>query len=206
MKNRSVIETLALSMCLAFASEAAAEQNQKNTGAEQEATSPGDPMPAAGSATAGQGQAANVDPSTKQFVISAAGGGIAEVEMGRLALGKSSDPDVKEHAQKMIDDHTKANAELERIASAKGIAVPKEADAKHKETLQRLSGLDGKEFDREYIREGGVKAHREMQQLFKTQAESGKDPEVQAFARKTLPVVEEHLKHSQMMADGDQKR
>jgi putative membrane protein len=142
-----------------------------------------------------------VSDADKQFMMKAASGGIAEVELARLALKKSNSPEVKKHAQHMIDDHTKANDELKGIASSKGVSLPTEPDAKHKQVMTKLEGLSGDAFDKEYIKSAGVEAHKEMQALFKQQTNIGQDAEVKAFATKTLPVVEEHLTHSQKLAD-----
>jgi putative membrane protein len=81
------------------------------------------------------------------FVTAAAHGGMAEVEMGRLAVQKASDEAVKHFEQHMIDDHTKANDELKVIASQKGFTLPTTVSAKDKATIDRLSRLDGAAFD-----------------------------------------------------------
>ncbi len=147
-----------------------------------------------------QQKADSVASGDKQFMLKAAGGGIAEVELGKLALEKASSPEVKHHAQHMIDDHTKANDELKGIASTKGIALPAAPDPKHQALIDKLKGLSGNDFDKTYIREAGVNAHKEMQTLFKDESKSGQDAEVKAFAQKTLKVVEEHLNDSQKLA------
>ncbi len=127
------------------------------------------------------------------WINKAAQGGMAEVELGQLAQSKASSNAVKQFGQRMVDDHTKANDELKRIAADKGITLPSGLDAKSQATKDRLSKLSGKEFDHAYM-EDMVKDHREDIAEFKKEASSGKDPEVKAFASKTLPTLEEHLK------------
>lgn len=144
--------------------------------------------------------AAGITEKDKDFMAKAAGGGIAEVEMAKLALEKASSPEVKKHAQHMIDDHTKSNEELKSLASKKSVTLPATPDEKHKATIDRLRGLSGQEFDKEYIREAGLHAHKEMQTLFKDAGTSAEDADVKAFAQKTLGVVEEHLGHSEKLA------
>src|SRR5262249_7235811 len=58
----------------------------------------------------------------REFVMKAAEGGKAEVELGQLAVSKASNADVKQFAQRMVDDHGKANQELMQLAQTKGIA------------------------------------------------------------------------------------
>jgi putative membrane protein len=127
------------------------------------------------------------------WINKAAQGGMAEVELGQLAQSNASSDAVKQFGKRMVDDHTRANDELKRIAADKGITLPSGLDAKSQATKDRLSKLSGKEFDRAYM-EDMVKDHRVDVAEFKKEAASGKDPEVKAFASKTLPTLEEHLK------------
>lgn len=134
--------------------------------------------------------------SDSHFVLDAAKGGLAEVEMGRLAAEKASSPDVKQFGQRMVDDHSKANDELKAVASQKGLTLPTELAAADKATLDRLSKLSGEAFDRAYMSDM-VKDHRKDVAEFKKEATAGKDADVKAFAGKTLPTLEEHLKMAQ---------
>jgi putative membrane protein len=127
------------------------------------------------------------------FVKEVAMGGMAEVELGQLASDKGTNPRVKEFAQQMVTDHGKANDELKSIAGSKNISLPMALDAKHKATKERLAKLTGVAFDRAYINEM-VTDHRAAAAAFKRESQSGKDPEIKAFAAKTLPTVEGHMK------------
>jgi len=126
------------------------------------------------------------------FVMKAAEGGLAEVELGNLAKDKASDPDVKKFGQQMVDDHTKANDDLKSVASGKGITLPTEPNAKHKAEYDRLSKLSGAEFDKAYMR-AMVADHQADVNEFRHESQSGADPDVKAFAAKTLPTLEHHL-------------
>jgi putative membrane protein len=137
--------------------------------------------------------AASTSTGTAKFAKDAAVGGLAEVEMGRVATQKASNPRVKEFGQKMVDDHTKANSELKQAASQDGIDVPSELDAKEKKTLDRLSGLSGAAFDKAYMSDM-VKDHKKDVAEFDKEAKSGKDSAVKKFAESALPTLREHLK------------
>src|SRR4051812_34394375 len=123
--------------------------------------------------------------------------GMAEVELGRLAADKASNADVKKFGQRMVDDHTKANDELKMIASSKNITLPTAVDAKHKATADRLSKLSGAAFDAAFM-QTMVQDHRKAVASFKRESQTGKDAEIKAFAGKTLPTLEDHLKMAQM--------
>ena len=131
-----------------------------------------------------------------QFVMKVASDGIAEVELGRLAADKASSPDVKKFAQRMVDDHSKANDELKTLAQNKNITLPAAIDAKHKAHVDRLSKLSGEAFDRSYMRDM-LMDHQKAVAAFRTESKSGKDADVKAWAGKTLPTLEEHLKLAQ---------
>src|SRR5580700_4576930 len=77
----------------------------------------------------------------KKFVREAAQGGLAEVELGKLATEKASNDEVKKFGQHMVDDHTKAGDELKEVASSKGIQIAQQLSAKDKLTKERLSKL-----------------------------------------------------------------
>ncbi len=129
----------------------------------------------------------------KKFAMTAAQGGMAEVAMARVALERASSDDVKQYAQKMIDDHTKANEELMQLASSKGLSLPTAPDAKHEAMMQKMMKLSGANFDREYVKMAGVKDHENMAKLFMDEQMKGKDADIKGFASKTLPTVQMHL-------------
>lgn len=130
------------------------------------------------------------------FVKKAAEGGMAEVEFGKLAQQKASSPEVKNFAQRMVDDHSKANDELKAIASKKDITLPTALDSKDKATYNRLSKLSGAAFDRAYMADM-VKDHRADVSDFQYEARAGQDSDVRGFASKTLPTLQDHLKEAQ---------
>jgi putative membrane protein len=130
--------------------------------------------------------------SPNGFLTEAAKGGMAEVQLSQVAAGKAQNADVKKFAQKMIEDHTNANAELKQLAGKKTVTLPTELDAEHKTIKDRLSGLSGAEFDKEYVN-AMVADHEKSVALFKSQAEKGTDADAKAFAAKTLPKLQMHL-------------
>jgi len=129
----------------------------------------------------------------EKFAVKASEGGMAEVNMGRLAAKRASNADVKEFGEKMVKDHTRVNKELMSLANKKGLKLARSMDEKHKKMFDKLGKLEGAEFDREYMATM-VKGHEEMVKLFEGQGKSGKDDDLKQFAEKTLPGVKMHLK------------
>ncbi len=134
------------------------------------------------------------------FVKKASCGGMAEVKAAETALQKASDANVKQFAQRVVDDHAKANRELEDLASRKGWKVEKTIEEKHQKELDKLNGMSGQEFDKAYM-DCQLKAHEEAVKLFKQESKSGQDPDLKAWATKTLPTLEEHLRLAQSASE-----
>jgi putative membrane protein len=130
------------------------------------------------------------------FVMKAAKGGLAEVQLGQLAADKASSDEVKKFGQRMVTDHGKANDELKSLAQQKNITLPTDLDAQDKALHDRLTKMSGAAFDRAYMQHM-LADHRKDVNEFKRESTNGKDPEVKAWAGKTLPTLEEHLKMAQ---------
>lgn len=137
--------------------------------------------------------------SDRTFVHKAAEGGLAEVELGKLAAERASSQDVKQFGQRMVDDHTKANDQLKQVASEEGITLPDKLSAKDEATKDRLEKLSGEQFDHAYMRDM-VTDHTKDVTEFRTEAKAGKDASVKNFAQQTLPTLEDHLKQAKSIA------
>ncbi len=134
----------------------------------------------------------NVSSSDSSFMYKAAQGGMAEVELGKMASTKAQNADVKQFGQQMTADHTRANNELKTLAAGKNVTLPADVGAMHKATMDKLSKLSGAEFDKEYVK-AMVEDHEKDVAEFQKQADSGTNADVKAFATKTLPTLKMHL-------------
>jgi putative membrane protein len=141
---------------------------------------------------------ATVNQEDQRFAKEAGTGGLAEVELSKIAQ-KSANAEVKSFADRMVQDHTKANQELTTIASGLGIDVPKTLDTEHERIRQKLAGLHGKAFDEQYVRDM-VEDHNKTVMLFQTEERSGHTPELKEFAQKTLPILQTHQKMAQELS------
>jgi putative membrane protein len=131
--------------------------------------------------------------SDQIFVMKAVMGGMEEVTLGKLAMQQASSPDVKNFGKRMADDHLKANEELLAIADKKGYKVPEQVSAKARQEIDKLASFQGQNFDQMYMT-NMVQDHKKDIAEFENQAKNGQDPDVKAFAEKTLPTLREHLK------------
>jgi len=134
-----------------------------------------------------------------EFVQKAAVGGMAEVKMGQIASQQGENADVRKFGQRMVTDHTKAGLELMQIAAKKNIAIPRELDKKHADMVSKFQASKGADFDKAYMSHM-VKDHEEDVALFEKEAKNGTDPDVKAFAAKSLPTLKEHLQMAKDIA------
>jgi putative membrane protein len=153
-------------------------------------------LSAASSATIAA-EAESTPPAPSVFVKKAALDGMTEVEAGKVALSRSQDPDIRNFAQRMVDDHGKANEELESLAKSKGIMAPKKLDAEHEAMLNQLKAKTGKDFDHAYAEHMNMD-HSKAIALFESAAGSN-DPDLARFAKKTLPTLKEHKELAQTL-------
>ncbi len=127
-----------------------------------------------------------------KFATTAAAGGMAEVEIAKLAESKTQNAQIKDFAQMMVTDHGKANDELMGIAKTKNITLPATLDADHQKKMDDLSKMSGKDFDKAYV-DAMVDGHKKTLSLMQDEAKNGKDADLKAFAAKTAPTVQMHL-------------
>lgn len=133
------------------------------------------------------------------FLTKAGVGGMMEVEAGNLALQKSKNPAVLEFARMMVKDHTAANTELALIAKDKGLQLPNTFPKEEQAHMDAMTSIKGDGFDRHYM-QMMVTDHVKTLDLFRT-AQKAEDPAVNAFAMKTLPILEGHYKKAKEISD-----
>jgi putative membrane protein len=148
-----------------------------------------------------------VAPADKNFMLAAAESGMLEVRLGGIAEKKGTRQEVKDFGAMMVSDHGKAGEELKAVAAKNGVTLPSALDAEHKAIVKRLRNLSGAAFDQAYVEEM-VKAHTKDASAFETASKNAKDPDLKAFAQRTLPIIKTHLNKIKMMAEsgGEKKK
>lgn len=129
--------------------------------------------------------------SDKAFIHSAIQGDMAEVQLGNLALQRSSNPDVKAFAQMLVKDHSGARADAEKVGQQIGVTAPTGPSAKQKATIARLGKLSGERFDRKFVNDM-IQDHRKDIAAYKRAAT--RSGPVAKLAQTTLPTLQKHLK------------
>ncbi|MGB8887650.1 MAG: DUF4142 domain-containing protein [Candidatus Korobacteraceae bacterium] len=140
-----------------------------------------------------------VTPADRSFMDKAAQGGMAEVELGQLAEQNGQSQQVKDFGKRMVTDHTKANDQLEQVASKEAVKLPTTLDAKDQETKEHLSKLKGAAFDKAYMRDM-VADHEKDVAEFKREATAAHSPDLKDWVTTTLPTLESHLQEAEKVA------
>ncbi|MFD0998585.1 DUF4142 domain-containing protein [Ohtaekwangia kribbensis] len=140
-----------------------------------------------------------------EFAVKAAAGGLMEVELGKLAQSKATDPQVKAFGESMVTDHGKANEELKSLAQQKNISIPDSLSEEHKKKFDDLAAKSGKDFDEAYIKHM-VDDHEKDISEFKDESENGKDPELKSWAAAKLPILTHHLEMAKQAKENAERK
>ena len=126
-----------------------------------------------------------------EFMKKAAIGGMAEVELGKLAQQNGQSQQVKDFGSRMVQDHSQAGDQLKSIAQQKGVQLPDQLDGEHRAMRDRLAKLQGDQFDRAYMRLMTSDHDKDVKE-FRKEAQTSKDADLKRFARDTLNTIEQH--------------
>jgi putative membrane protein len=138
-------------------------------------------------------------PTDRMFVSKAMQGSVAEVQLAQMTLQKSSNDQVKQFAQRMIDDHTKLNEQMKPVAQQLGVTPPDQVSKNDRKTMAKLQALSGSAYDQAYIKDM-VKDHKQDLTEFQAEASSGQDQTVKDAANQGSKVIAQHLQMAQQLA------
>ncbi len=191
---------LALGLALPAAAQMPPPSNSSSASSDAGAptTTNSSPDYATSARTSGARQASpgKLSHAERKFIETAAKDGMAEVELARIAKERASNEEVRKFAERMEQDHGKANEELRQLAQQKGVTVPAGPAASEHHEANKLAKLQGDRFDREYMKHM-VKDHKKDLKEFEKEAGKAKDADVRAFASRTLPTLQEHMQLAQ---------
>jgi len=141
-----------------------------------------------------------LEKSDGDFVVNAADGGMTEVAASQLAQTSATDDRVKNFANMMVQDHTKAGDQLKKLASAKSLALPSAPSDKHQKAVDDLGKKKGADFDKAYVKMM-LSDHKDAVDMFKKEADKAKDADLKTWATSTLPTLQMHLDSIKAISD-----
>jgi putative membrane protein len=141
---------------------------------------------------AAEPEATKATAKEEAFIMKAANGGMAEVEMGKLAADKGGSDAVKDFGNRMVKDHSKANDQLKNVAANLGVRIPDKVNAKEQAMIDKMSAMSEAAFDKAYVKEM-VSDHRKDIAEFETAGKEVKNADLKKFIDDTVPVMKDHL-------------
>lgn len=137
------------------------------------------PTPSPGAANATQSKISAKD---KSFLLNAISSGTWEVKTGGSAEGKLQNSSTKSVASRLVSDHTRMNNELVQLGKKKGLDISVESKGQQ---------IPGPNYDKNYLTLV-EQDHQESISHFQKEAQSGDDPDIKAFAAKSLSMLRQH--------------
>ena len=135
----------------------------------------------------------------RSFITSAAEANLAEIDIGKMAAQKSTDPAVKDFANRMVTDHTQASQKLASVAEMNGVKLPMEASATERNQKSELEKLSGAQLNDAYLRDE-LQGHKETISAFESEIEHGQNQEAKNYAEQTLPTLQDHIRIAENVA------
>lgn len=127
-----------------------------------------------------------------EFMTKAASGGMLEVQLGQQVAQKATTPDVKQFAQQMVTDHTKANNELKALAAQKNITLPTTLGAEQQKVYDEVLAEKGADLDKKYV-SAMLTDHQEDIKQYQEAVTKAGDTDLKTYAQQNLPVLQMHL-------------
>ena len=140
-----------------------------------------------------------------EFLVDIAEVNLAEIEIGKLAQTKSTNPEVKKFGKMLVDEHTKSASEVSALAKAKNFTLPTSLTEDGQEEYKKLNEKSGLDFDKKFadmMIDGHQKAIDKLQKATK----DAKDEDVKLWASNNIAPLTAHLEHAKLLKQGLDKK
>lgn len=201
MKRTKAYLMLSLTALLVLALAACADRDRAAAPQAEREGEPTAPMTGEQPGTTPYQQGAAITGADRDFLTQQLQSNMAEQELARMAEQRASREEVRDYARQLREDHERAAQELRRIANQGQVTVPTEMDAQNRQTVDRLRGLSGQQFDREFLQHA-VQSHQQKIQRYQQISQQAGNPEVRNFASSELPRLQQHLQRAQELHRG----
>lgn len=131
------------------------------------------------------------------YLVAAAEVDMKEIELGKLAQQKSTNPDVQALGKMMVEQHTKASADTKALAAKKNISLPTALTEDGQDAYKDLNDKTGHDFDKAYT-DKMVDGHEKTIKKMEKASEKAEDADIRMWAANMLPTLRTHLEHSKM--------
>jgi putative membrane protein len=132
-----------------------------------------------------------VEEDVADFLIKSADARMMNAQLGLLAIEKGTNSEIRDFGQRIMEDHAVLLEKIKKLAIQRNIALPDQISNRKIDDHRNLSKENGREFDRTFIKMI-IADHERDRKLFNKAAECN-DPEVSAFAKRYLPLIQSDL-------------
>jgi putative membrane protein len=143
--------------------------------------------------TAGVAAQPDLNEQDRTFLVRAHQGNLTEIQAGKLAEAKATVPEIRDIAAKLINDHTKMDENVTRVAEAAGVELPQAPSAEQQALLKDLAIQSSVGFNRSWLA-AQIAAHRQSLANGAKEVAEGSSDEVKQLARDAKPIVQTHLR------------
>ena len=135
-----------------------------------------------------------------EFAVEAVSAGLAEINAGKVAQEKATNPRVKEFSAQIVEEYTRATDELKTLAEDKNIVVPTAPGENELREIADLNAEEGAEFDKEYINLI-ANDQNDVIDLYENAVENVDDPEIREFASRTLALLKANVEEAKTIEE-----
>lgn len=128
----------------------------------------------------------------KEFVQKAYRNGLEAVDMAEIAITRTKNPDVKDFANKVVQDRSASNKQLMELAAKEGVSLPRDIGKENLQQNEKLATMSDHDFDRAYIGQA-MKDQQSIVSDYSKEANEGTNPQIKNFASSRMPDLENHL-------------
>ncbi|WP_281234138.1 DUF4142 domain-containing protein [Flavobacterium gelatinilyticum] len=140
-----------------------------------------------------------------EFLVDQAEINLAEIEIGKLAQQKSTNPEVKKFGKMLVDEHTKSASEVSALAKSKNFTLPASLTEEGQDEYKKLNEKSGVDFDKKFadmMIDGHEKAIKKLEKASK----DATDEDVRLWASNNIAGLTAHLEHAKMLKQNLDKK
>lgn len=141
----------------------------------------------------------------QMFLKEAASGNQLEIQLGQLATERAQDPQIKQFAQQLVEEHQQAAPQLQQAAQSMNMELPRQLNPVHQAVLEHMRQKQGDDFGRAYIFHQVGDHHKKVLE-HQYQAQNAQNPQIKQLAARMVPTLREHLQHAERIAGAGDAR
>lgn len=140
-----------------------------------------------------------------EFLVDQAEINLAEIELGKLAQQKGTNPEVKKFGKMLVDEHTKAASEVSALAKAKNFTLPTSLTEDGQEEYKKLNEKSGLDFDKKFV-DMMVDGHEKAIDKLQKASKDATDADVKLWASNNIAGLTAHLEHAKLLKQNLDKK